>query len=104
MTTVWSIFKILRTEAYKKRILEEFRSTEYLRCRSGPTILRPFNESIKLAIVTANNHHAGFGPGTANIFRNMLGLPEANWEDRGKEQEASRHHDLGGKAKYANNL
>jgi uncharacterized protein YecE (DUF72 family) len=45
------------------------------------------DERIKLAIVTANNHYAGFGPGTANIFRNMLGLPEAKWEDTGKEQE-----------------
>ena len=37
------------------------------------------DERIKLAIVTANNHYAGFGPGTANIFRNMLDLPEAKW-------------------------
>src|SRR5713101_7777218 len=28
------------------------------------------DERIRLAIVTANNHYAGFGPGTANIFRN----------------------------------
>ena len=41
------------------------------------------DERIKVAIVTANNHYAGFGPGTANIFRNMLGLPDAKWEDRG---------------------
>jgi hypothetical protein len=47
------------------------------------------DERTKLGIMTANNHYAGFGPGTANIFRNMLGLPEAKWEDRGKEQEAS---------------
>jgi hypothetical protein len=33
------------------------------------------DERIKLAIVTANNHYVGFGPGTVNIFRNMLGLP-----------------------------
>jgi len=54
------------------------------------------DEHAKFAIVTANNHYAGFGPGTANIFRNMLGLPEAKWEDTGKdqEQEASRQHDL----------
>ena len=39
------------------------------------------------AIIAANNHYAGFGPGTANVFRNMLGLPEAKWEDRGEEQE-----------------
>ena len=42
--------------------------------------------------MTANNHYAGFGPGTANIFRNMLGLPEAKWEDKGGEQQAT--HDL----------
>jgi uncharacterized protein YecE (DUF72 family) len=30
------------------------------------------DERIKLAIVAANNHYAGFGPGTANVFRNML--------------------------------
>ena len=54
------------------------------------------DERIKLAIVTANNHYAGFGPGTANIFRNMLGLPEAKWEEVGKEQEeeTSAQHDL----------
>ena len=45
------------------------------------------DERIKLAIVTANNHYAGFGPGTANVFRNMLGLPVAKWEDTVKDQE-----------------
>lgn len=51
---------------------------------------------IKLAIVAANNHYAGFGPGTASVFRNMLGLPEAKWEDTGKEQEqeSRRHGDV----------
>jgi uncharacterized protein YecE (DUF72 family) len=36
-------------------------------------------KSINLAIVSANNHYAGFGPGTANIFRKMVGLSEAAW-------------------------
>jgi hypothetical protein len=36
-------------------------------------------KSINLAIVSANNHYAGFGPRTANIFRKMIGLPEATW-------------------------
>jgi uncharacterized protein YecE (DUF72 family) len=54
------------------------------------------DERIKLAIIAANNHYAGFGPGTANVFRNMLGLPEAKWEDRGEqqEQEESAQDDL----------
>ncbi|PWU79476.1 MAG: hypothetical protein DLM72_17065 [Candidatus Nitrosopolaris wilkensis] len=41
--------------------------------------VQEYEERIKLSIITANNHYAGFGPGTANIFRNMLGLPEATW-------------------------
>jgi len=45
------------------------------------------DECIKLAIVTANDHYAGFGPGTVNIFRNMLGLPQAEWKDVKKEEK-----------------
>jgi hypothetical protein len=42
-----------------------------------------------------------FGPGTVNIFRNMLGLPHAKWEEKGDEeqqqqQQQQKHpsHDL----------
>ena len=54
------------------------------------------DERIKLAIIAANNHYAGFGLGSANVFRKMLGLPEAKWKDRGEEQEqeASPQDDL----------
>jgi uncharacterized protein YecE (DUF72 family) len=56
------------------------------------------DEGIKLAIIAANNHYAGFGPGTVNIFRNMLGLPEAKWEEKEeKEQQQTQKdpsHDL----------
>jgi len=41
--------------------------------------------SVKLSIVAANNHYAGFGPGTANLFRNMLGLSDAKWEHKEEE-------------------
>jgi uncharacterized protein YecE (DUF72 family) len=53
-------------------------------------------EHMNLAIVAANNHYAGFGPGTVNIFRNMIGLPEAKWEEKEmgiqkQEEEYSSH-------------
>jgi uncharacterized protein YecE (DUF72 family) len=54
-------------------------------------------ERINLAIIAANNHYAGFGPGTVNLFRNMLGVPEAKWEEKEEEQEQARPeipHDL----------
>ena len=37
---------------------------------------------VNLAIVAANNHYAGFGPGTANMFRKILGLEEVTWKDK----------------------
>ena len=39
------------------------------------------NDKPNLAIVAANNHYAGFGPGTANMFRKMVGLEEVTWKD-----------------------
>jgi uncharacterized protein YecE (DUF72 family) len=39
-------------------------------------------DRVELAIVAANNHYAGFGPGTANVFRRLLGLSEATWKDK----------------------
>ena len=50
------------------------------------------DERVRLAIITANNHYAGFGPGTVNIFRNMLGLPEANWRNQNKRDDDSVAH------------
>ena len=42
---------------------------------------------LNLAIVAANNHYAGFGPATANIFRKMVDLPEATWNEKDKVQK-----------------
>ena len=36
---------------------------------------------VRYSIVAANNHYAGFGPGTVNIFRQLLGLEEVKWGD-----------------------
>ena len=36
---------------------------------------------VKFSIVAANNHYAGFGPGTVNIFRQLLGLEEVKLGD-----------------------
>jgi hypothetical protein len=36
-------------------------------------------DRLNLAIVAANKHYAGFGPGTANTFRKILDLPEITW-------------------------
>jgi uncharacterized protein YecE (DUF72 family) len=58
------------------------------------------DKRVKQSIIAANNHYAGFGPGTANIFRNMLGLSDAKWEnteikeEEKQEQQHPLHHDM----------
>jgi uncharacterized protein YecE (DUF72 family) len=42
---------------------------------------------VRDAMIAANNHYAGFGPGTVNIFRNMVGMIELPWEDQQQIQE-----------------
>jgi hypothetical protein len=45
------------------------------------------NKQLNLAIVASNNHYAGFGPGTANMFRKMVGLSELSWQYKMLEQQ-----------------
>ena len=49
------------------------------------------NKEVSLAMIAANNHYAGFGPGTANLFRKMVGLTELSWED---QQQIQKHLQL----------
>lgn len=56
---------------------------------------------VKYAIVAANNHYGGFGPGTIDIFRQLLGLEEVKWggeivaiDDFDKEVDISRNKRL----------
>jgi len=38
-------------------------------------------KKLQRGFVPANNHCAGFGPATANMFRVMNGLPKVTWEE-----------------------
>jgi hypothetical protein len=44
-------------------------------------------KDVSLVMIAANNHYAGFGPGTANLFRKMVGLSELSWENQQEIQE-----------------
>ena len=47
-------------------------------------------KEVSLAMIAANNHYAGFGPGTANLFRKMVGLSELSWTDQQHSQKILR--------------
>jgi uncharacterized protein YecE (DUF72 family) len=50
------------------------------------------NKQLNLAIVASNNHYAGFGPGTANMFRKMIGLSELSWPYHVPEQQTDTNN------------
>lgn len=58
----------------------------------GRTIIqRGRKNNVNLAIVAANKQYAGFGPGTANLFRNITGLSQARWsENRTNSRKRSK--------------
>jgi uncharacterized protein YecE (DUF72 family) len=41
-----------------------------------------YDKSVLRAIISANNHYAGFGPGTVNNFREILDMPQISLERR----------------------
>lgn len=56
---------------------------------------------VRFSIIAANNHYAGFGRGTVNIFRKLIGLEEVKWgdefittDDLDKEDDISRNKRL----------
>ena len=40
------------------------------------------DKSVLRAIISANNHYAGFGPGTVNNFRDIMDMPQISLEHR----------------------
>jgi hypothetical protein len=42
---------------------------------------------VSLAMIAANNHYAGFGPRTANLFSKMVGLSESSWKVQLRQQQ-----------------
>jgi uncharacterized protein YecE (DUF72 family) len=71
----------------KDRVLEMNRwANEIKNVERGKERGRKRNE-VNLAMIATNNHYAGFGPGTANLFRKMVGLSELSCDDQLKLQE-----------------
>ena len=57
-------------------------------------------KSLKIGIVAANNHYGGFGPGTVNMFREMLNLEtksieHINLKEIGNQLHLQEHSDSG---------
>jgi uncharacterized protein YecE (DUF72 family) len=67
--------RVMEMKKWSNKLKRVIKEMEVGRGRGGK------RKSINFAIVSANNHYAGFGPETANIFRKMIGFPSINWQE-----------------------
>ena len=87
VTTDFLDLKLIGDSTFRRMILEKYKQTGFLKCRIG----RIYSEGVKKKIrvlsrnSSANNHHARFGPGTANLFCNMINLRPMHWEQRSEK-------------------
>lgn len=59
--------------------IQRDRAVEMINWANKLKEVQQHEHDVKTAIVAANNHYAGFGPETSNMFREMLGLNRASW-------------------------
>jgi uncharacterized protein YecE (DUF72 family) len=65
---------------------------EEMRYWAGEIERAKTSRMMKIGIVAANNHYAGFGPGTANMMRKMIGVQETQF---GTEKAQAKLYDFG---------
>jgi hypothetical protein len=74
------VIEVLRKKTFGK--IQRNRISEMKRWTVELKKVQRFEKNVRQAIVAANNHYAGFGPGTVRTFRGMMELPEITWEDK----------------------
>jgi uncharacterized protein YecE (DUF72 family) len=58
--------------------------------KSWSKTLRETGDSVKDSFIFFNNHFAGFGPGSANEFRRLMGLVELDWSGLNQANAAQK--------------
>ena len=90
VTTDFTYIRFIGDRSINERdfgTIQRDRAVEMLNWANKLKEVQKYEHDVKTAIVAANNHYAGFGPETSNMFREMLGLNRASW---GIEKEITR--------------
>jgi uncharacterized protein YecE (DUF72 family) len=67
--------------------IQRDRAVEMLNWANKLKEVKKYEKDVNAALVAANNHYAGYGPETANMMREMLGLERVSW---GTEKDLPR--------------
>lgn len=84
VTTDFTYIRFIGDRSISERdfgTIQRDRAVEMLNWANKLKEVQQFEKDVETAMVAANNHYAGFGPETSNMFREMLGLNRVNWGD-----------------------
>ena len=64
--------------------MARFKKIEQRKYKGGARIknIQKYDKGVLRAIISANNHYAGFGPATVNTFREIMEIPQISLEQR----------------------
>ena len=62
--------------------IQKDRTTEMQKWADQIRNVQKYDKSVTKAIISANNHYAGFGPSTVNNFRQIMDMPQISIEQR----------------------
>jgi len=71
-----------RPQHRRKGLWQYPEGIEKTKCSIEQEVNKPKkSKKLKMVVTAADNHYAGFGPGTSNMFRKLIGLEEATFKD-----------------------
>lgn len=82
LTTDFAYIRFIGDRSIDEKDFDKIQKNRSKEMKGWADALKRAKKEVRLAIVAANNHYAGFGPGTANAFRRMIGLDEAVWVEK----------------------
>ena len=62
--------------------IQKNRTKEIQRWGEQIKSIEKYDKGVLRAIISANNHYAGFGPATVNTFREIMEIPQISLEQR----------------------
>jgi hypothetical protein len=90
VTTDFTYIRFIGDRSISERdfgTIQRDRAAEMLNWANRLKEVEQHEKDVRNAMVAANNHYAGFGPETTNMFREMRGLKRVEW---GIDKDISR--------------
>jgi uncharacterized protein YecE (DUF72 family) len=81
ITTDFAYIRFIGDRSIDEKDFGKIQKDRMKEMQKWASVIKQASDKLKVAIVAANNHYAGFGPASANTMRRLLGDPEVVWDE-----------------------